>query len=68
MATYSKQILGSKHTISTTMNNLVVAVGVMFGLSSWLGTGTHKARTVNILAVVVVVSAVKVIIYPSSLL
>ena len=40
------------------MNNLVVAVGVMFGLSSWLGTGTHKARTVNILAVVVVVVVV----------
>ena len=38
----------------TTMNDLVVAVKVMFGLSSWLGTGTHKAWTVNIFAVVVV--------------
>ena len=43
------------------MNNLVVAVGVMFGLSSWLGTGTHKARTVNILAVVVVVVVVSAV-------
>jgi len=40
--------------------DFVVAVEVMSGLSSWLGMGTHIAGMVNILAVVVVVSAVKV--------
>ena len=50
----------------TTENGIVAddVVEVMIGLSSWLRA--HKAMRMNILAVIVV--AVEVIIYPSSLL
>ena len=50
------------------MNNLVTAVivEVMIGLSSW--SRLHKARTVNIVAVLVVDVAVEVMIYHSSLI
>ena len=50
------------------MNNLFAAAIVeeMIGLSSW--SRAHKARTVNIVAVVVVDVAVEVMIYHSSLI